>query len=113
MIEAPSTSASDPPTLGVAVGHLLTSDRFRWHVGKSISVCGVRGMGEPKTGKCWCGCDEDTKGHFARGHDRRAQEALLGIVYGRRNTVEVLAMLGYSPSNSVTEARDRLIDAVD
>ena len=64
----------------------------------------------PKTGKCWCGCNDDTGGHFAQGHDRRAQEALLGIIYGDRTTVEVLAMLGYGPSNSVVEARDRLME---
>jgi len=65
----------------------------------------------PKTGKCWCGCNEDTGSHFAQGHDKRAQEALLEIIYGDRTTVEVLAMLGYSPSNSVTGARDRLLVA--
>ena len=71
-------------------------------------------MGEPsKTGKCWCGCNENTDSYFAQGHDRKAQEALLGIVYGRRTTVEVLAMLGCSPSDSVTVARDRLMNAAD
>ena len=58
----------------------------------------------PKTGKCWCGCAKDTGGHFASGCDRRAQQALLEIVYGNRKTVEVLAMLGYGPENSVLKA---------
>lgn len=60
------------------------------------------------TGKCWCGCGEDTGGHFAQGHDRRAQEALLDIVYGTGTIAEKLAMLGFGPTHSVVKARERL-----
>ena len=62
----------------------------------------------PKTGKCWCGCNKDTGSHFASGCDRRAQQALLEIVYGKRKTVEVLAMLGYGPEKSVLKAAGSL-----
>ena len=67
--------------------------------------------GEPrKTGKCWCGCNDPTNGYFVAGHDTHAQKALFQIVYGTGKTVGVLAMLDYSPSNSVLEARDRLLN---
>lgn len=65
-------------------------------------------MEASKTGKCWCGCGRKTKAHFVSGHDRKAEAALLDIVYGKGRTVEKLAMLGYSPKNSVRKARDRL-----
>ncbi len=62
-----------------------------------------------KTGKCWCGCGEDTGHHFKQGHDRRAETVLLGIVYGGLKIGEILAMLGYSPDSSVDEAKKRLL----
>lgn len=62
----------------------------------------------PKTGKCWCGCNKDTGGHFASGCDRKAERALLEIIYGKREIVEVLAMLGYSPTRAVIDAAKRL-----
>ena len=66
-------------------------------------------MKPSKTGKCWCGCGCKTNSHFVSGHDRKAEVALLDIIYGKRRTVEKLAMLGYSPKNGVTKARDLLL----
>ena len=60
------------------------------------------------TGTCWCGCGKATEGHFAQGHDRRAQEALLDIVYGSGIIADKLAQLGYGPNHSVVEASQKL-----
>ena len=46
-----------------------------------------------KTSKCWCGCGELTKGHFATGHDARAKGILLHIHYG--STAALLEEHGY------------------
>ena len=27
----------------------------------------------PKTGTCYCGCDQPTQGHWVPGHDRQAE----------------------------------------
>ena len=64
-------------------------------------------MAEP-TGTCWCGCGEPTNNYFHPGHDRKAEKALLEIVYGQRSIADMLAMLGYGPENSVAAARERL-----
>ena len=63
-----------------------------------------------KTGRCWCGCGETAQAYFAPGHDRRAQQDLLRIVYGPRDTVAILAVLGFGTGkdNSVRAARDLL-----
>ncbi len=48
----------------------------------------------------------------AVGHARNQSAdviALLDIIYGKRRTVEKLAMLGYSPKYGVTKARDLLL----
>ena len=66
-------------------------------------------MKAKQTGKCWCGCGKDTGSFFAPGCDRRVQEALLDIAYGSgETTADRLARLGYGPSNSVIESRNRL-----
>ena len=65
-------------------------------------------MKAEKTGKCWCGCGKATGSFFAPGCDRRVQEALLDIVYGGGTTASRLARLGYGPSNSIIESRNRL-----
>ena len=58
----------------------------------------------PKTGKCYCGCGGDTSGHWVPGHDRHAEGALLQLVYGKQWITDIVAMLGYGPSNSIVEA---------
>ena len=58
-------------------------------------------------GKCWCGCDEPTKSgkFFVATHDSKALAALVKVEYG--NIADMLASHGYSPDNSVVEARER------
>ena len=63
-------------------------------------------MNAKRTGKCWCGCGEDTDTFFAPGHDRRAERALLRLEYGGGHTAKWIANLGYSPDNSVVEASE-------
>ena len=60
------------------------------------------------TGKCWCGCGKPTDGFWRPGHDRKAETALLEIVYGDGTTVDRLARLGYGPDNSIISSRDGL-----
>lgn len=62
-------------------------------------------LNEPhKTGKCWCGCGGATRGYWVPGHDRHAEGALMELVYGKRWITDIVAMLGYGPSNSIVEA---------
>jgi len=68
-------------------------------------------MSAEPTGKCWCGCGKKPKKRtslFMQGHDRRAEQALLEIVYGQSTVADILEMLGYSPEKSICTARDRL-----
>ena len=60
------------------------------------------------TGKCWCGCGEPTDGFWRPGHDRKAETALLDIVYGDGTTADRLERLGYGPQNSIIKSRDGL-----
>ena len=99
-------------------GQSHKGERKRSHWGSSGSlpptVCGkVEGMSRSpikatRTRKCWCGCGEDTDSYVRPGHDRKAEQALLKIVHGANSTADVLAMLGYTPENGVTNAREKL-----
>lgn len=60
-------------------------------------------------GKCWCGCQEPTNGYWRAGHDRKAQQALLEMVYGEGMVADWLAQLGYGPDNIVIDSRDKLM----
>lgn len=53
-----------------------------------------------KTGKCWCGCNEDTDSYFVAGHDQRVRSWLLEMVYGTKDTVSILDMLHLEPWRS-------------
>lgn len=63
-------------------------------------------MKAKKTGKCWCGCGEPTKSFFKPGCDRRVQEVLLEMAYGRGTNAERLAGLGFGPDKSIIEKSD-------
>ena len=60
-------------------------------------------------GKCWCGCGKPTDGYWHPGHDRKAQQALLEMVYGEGTVADWVARLGYGPASSVIESRDKLM----
>jgi len=49
------------------------------------------------TGECWCGCGEATSigAYFAAGHDKRAEAAIVKVVYG--SVPELLIAHGYGP----------------
>jgi hypothetical protein len=49
------------------------------------------------TGTCWCGCGESTASDafFAAGHDRRAEAAIVKVVYG--SVPDLLVAHGYGP----------------
>lgn len=49
------------------------------------------------TGECWCGCGETTSigAYFAAGHDKRAEAAIVKVVYG--SVPKLLMAHGYGP----------------
>jgi hypothetical protein len=49
------------------------------------------------TGECWCGCGEETGlgAFFVSGHDKRAEAAVVKIVYG--NVPNLLVAHGFGP----------------
>lgn len=49
------------------------------------------------TGKCWCGCGEETKvgAFFVAGHDKRAEAAVVKTVYG--SVPGLLVAHGFGP----------------
>lgn len=49
------------------------------------------------TGTCWCGCGEKTSrgAFFALGHDKRAESAVVKVVYG--SVPDLLVAHGYGP----------------
>jgi hypothetical protein len=49
------------------------------------------------TGECWCGCGEEAKvgAFFAKGHDKRAEAAVVKTVYG--NVPRLLLEHGFGP----------------
>jgi len=51
------------------------------------------------TGKCFCGCNEPTKGgYFAQGHDKKAESMMTKLEYGSENSVvHRLVDKGYGP----------------
>jgi hypothetical protein len=50
----------------------------------------------PKVGTCYCGCGEETRGHFAQGHDGRAL-ALLQALRREPPIVSQLVAAGFGP----------------
>jgi hypothetical protein len=63
------------------------------------------------TGKCWCGCDQDTArgAFFLQGHDKRAEAALVAIEY-HGSVAELLHRHGYGPGRPIT--RDAVSEGV-
>lgn len=56
-------------------------------------------------GSCFCGCGK-TVGygrHFAQGHDKMSEAALVAVEYGA-SIVQLLDAHGYGPDKSVTAA---------
>lgn len=49
------------------------------------------------TGECWCGCGTPTspRAFFAPGHDKRAESAIVKVVYG--SVPDLLDHHGYGP----------------
>lgn len=49
------------------------------------------------TGECWCGCDAEAKrgAFFAPGHDKRAEAAIVKVVYG--SVPQLLLAHGFGP----------------
>jgi hypothetical protein len=49
------------------------------------------------TGSCWCGCGEYTSvgAFFSLGHDKRAEAAIVKVVYG--SVPALLVAHGYGP----------------
>jgi len=64
-------------------------------------------MDTPKTGSCYCGCGEPTKGHFVPGHDGRAKAWLKDL--GHEPTVaQLVRLFGYGPGGrNLSEAAER------
>jgi hypothetical protein len=63
-------------------------------------------MSAPRVGTCYCGCGEETRGHFARGHDARARSMLLFLA-DRGNIAVLLRMAGFGPDgNNLTRAAE-------
>ena len=59
------------------------------------------------TGECWCGCGADTKrgAFFASGHDKRAEAAVVKVIYG--SVPQLLLAHGFGPAgNSAAQALD-------
>jgi hypothetical protein len=60
------------------------------------------------TGECWCGCGGETSlgAFFLTGHDKRAESAVLKVVYG--NVPNFLVEHGYGPDGkSASEELDK------
>ncbi len=59
------------------------------------------------TGDCWCGCGERTSvgAFFVPGHDKRAESAIVKVVYG--SVPELLEQHGFGPGgrNAADELR--------
>lgn len=49
------------------------------------------------TGECWCGCGEETSvgAFFVSGHDKRAESAIVKVVYG--SVPAMLVHHGFGP----------------
>jgi hypothetical protein len=49
------------------------------------------------TGECWCGCGDEAKrgAFFAPGHDKRAEAAVVKVVYG--SVPQLLLAHGFGP----------------
>jgi hypothetical protein len=49
------------------------------------------------TGECWCGCGEETSrgAFFVSGHDKRAESAVVKVVYG--SVPALLVEHGFGP----------------
>jgi hypothetical protein len=49
------------------------------------------------TGECWCGCGEEAKrgAFFAPGHDKRAEAAVVKVIYG--SVPQLLLAHGFGP----------------
>ena len=63
------------------------------------------------TGKCWCGCEQDTArgAFFLQGHDKRAEAALVAIEY-HGSIAELLHRHGYGPGRPII--RDAVSEGV-
>jgi hypothetical protein len=53
----------------------------------------------PKFGTCYCGCGDDTNGHFSKegGHDAPATAMLRFIKYRTTDIAEILRREGFGP----------------
>jgi hypothetical protein len=63
----------------------------------------------PRTGTCYCGCGKQTKGHFAPGHDARADSMLYHLLGDRKfvSTAELVLLADYGPGGrNLTEAAE-------
>lgn len=60
------------------------------------------------TGECWCGCGHEAKrgAFFAPGHDKRAEAAVVKVVYG--SVPQLLLAHGFGPDGK--NASDELAD---
>ena len=49
------------------------------------------------TGECWCGCGKEAKrgAFFAPGHDKRAEAAVVKVIYG--SVPQLLLAHGFGP----------------
>jgi hypothetical protein len=60
------------------------------------------------TGECWCGCGEAVSrgAFFVSGHDKRAESAIVKVVYG--NVPKLLLEHGFGPGgrNAAQELTD-------
>ena len=64
-------------------------------------------MGKPQaTGKCWCGCGEDTHTLFKKGHDKVAESAIIELEYG--SVAEFMVAHGYGPGGKNARAESAM-----
>jgi hypothetical protein len=63
-------------------------------------------MNVPKVGVCYCGCGDETGGHFAPGHDGRAA-SMLEFLHGHSDTAERVLQRGYGPGRENLKAKAR------
>lgn len=58
------------------------------------------------TGTCWCGCDEPVGrgAFFVSGHDKRAEAAVVKVVYG--SVPDLLAKHDFGPNGTRNAAEE-------
>jgi hypothetical protein len=54
-------------------------------------------MKPPKVGTCYCGCEGETGGYWATGHDHNALLMLAQLQWQALDVAQILVNAGYGP----------------